>query len=166
MARGCSKLLLAPHHEGRGRLAGRDDQLAAHVTVSRSGADDRVGAGSQVERTASKVAEATDLEDRHVGCVVRLEPDPDRLRKACSRSRSVILYSYGKRAVPVWWEKHQKDLQRFDKLKIYEVPGDTCAELATLAAPAMDLQCTITDGDIWLTSDSASIEIKPSILKP
>ena len=93
-------------------------------------------------------------------------PDPDRLRKACARSRSVILYSYGKRAVPVWWEKHRKDLQRFDKLKIYQVPGDTCAKLATLAAPAMDLQCTVTDGDIWLNSDSASIEVKPTILKP
>ena len=29
-------------------------------------------------------------------------PDRNRLRKACGRSHSVVLYAYGGRAVPVW----------------------------------------------------------------
>ena len=62
-------------------------------------------------------------------------PEPDRLRKACGRSEQVTLYAYGRRAVPVWWEKHAEALARFDNLKIFEIDGDSCTALAALAAP-------------------------------
>ena len=43
-------------------------------------------------------------------------PEESRLRKACNRAREVVLYTYGGRAVPLWWNKHQSKLARFDNL--------------------------------------------------
>ncbi len=90
-------------------------------------------------------------------------PDPERLRKACSRSSQVVLYCYGQRAVPVWWEKHGNALQRFDNLSIYEMPAEACQAIETLVAPGMNLQCSISEGEAWLTSadHSATIKLKP-----
>jgi uncharacterized protein YaeQ len=92
-------------------------------------------------------------------------PEPDRIRKGCSRSQAVLLYCYGQRAVAPWWDKHGKDLQRFDKLKIYQIDADTCDQLTALAEPNMDLQCSITDGETWLSNGSTSVAINPVELK-
>jgi len=91
-------------------------------------------------------------------------PDPERLRKACGRAEQVVLYAYGRRAVPVWWDKHGNALQRFDNLIVREVDGDACQALAAMAAPGMDLQCTISEGEAWLSDGDASVTIKPGLL--
>jgi uncharacterized protein YaeQ len=91
-------------------------------------------------------------------------PDPDRIRKACGRAREVVLYAYGRRAVPVWWEKHGAALRRFDKLKIFEIPGDCCDQLADMVQGSMLLQCTITDGEAWLNCGGLSVNVKPTRL--
>ncbi len=88
-------------------------------------------------------------------------PDPARIRKACGRAREVVLYAYGRRAVPVWWEKHGAALRRFDKLKVFEIPGDCCDQLADMVQGSMLLQCTITDGEAWLTCGDQSVNVKP-----
>ncbi len=91
-------------------------------------------------------------------------PDPERLRKACSRSSQVVLYCYGRRAVPVWWEKHSNALRRFDNLSIYEIPAEACQAIETMVAPGMNLQCTISEGEAWLTAGDHNLAIKPSLL--
>ncbi len=91
-------------------------------------------------------------------------PDPDRLRKACGRAQEVILYAYGDRALSVWWEKHQEALARFRNLRVYAVSDAECAQLAELAAPGLDLQATVTDGELWLAADGASHSLKPRVL--
>jgi uncharacterized protein YaeQ len=91
-------------------------------------------------------------------------PDPDRIRKACGRAREVVLYAYGRRAVPVWWEKHGAALRRFDNLKIFEISGDSCEQLAAMVQGSMLLQCTITDGEAWLTCGDQSVNVKPAPL--
>jgi uncharacterized protein YaeQ len=92
-------------------------------------------------------------------------PDPERLRKACGRSGQVVLYCYGRRAVPVWWEKHSDALQRFKNLKIYEIPAEACSSLESMASAGMSLQCSISEGEAWLSSESDSVGIRPRALK-
>ena len=95
-------------------------------------------------------------------------PEESRLRKACGRADRVILYGYGGRSVPIWWEKNAAALRRKDNLQIFSVDADTSEQLAQLAAASMQLQCTIQDGEVMLTStqgaDSASIQIAPERL--
>jgi uncharacterized protein YaeQ len=92
-------------------------------------------------------------------------PDPDRLRKACSRARQVILYSYGDRAVPVWWDKHRSTLARFEHLAIWQIEDSACKALAAMARPGMSLQCTITEGEAWFSGEQGSISVRPVALK-
>ncbi len=88
-------------------------------------------------------------------------PDPERLRKACGRADEVVLYCYGDRATPVWWEKHAAALARLDKLRVYQVSDETCEALAGLAESGAALQCTIEGGEAWLSAGDASLQIQP-----
>lgn len=92
-------------------------------------------------------------------------PDPDRLRKACGRADRVVLYAYGDRATPVWWQKHGADLQRFDNLTIYQIADPDGQALEVMAAPNMSLQCTIADGEAWFSDAQHSVGIRPTPLK-
>ncbi|MEP3562574.1 MAG: YaeQ family protein [Marinobacter sp.] len=88
-------------------------------------------------------------------------PDEDRIRKACNRSKQVILYTYGGRAVPVWWEKHHNKLARFGNLTIVDLPTEAITELASLAERSMTLQVSIQDGEVTFSNDSSLVSITP-----
>ncbi len=91
-------------------------------------------------------------------------PDASRLRKACGRSESVVLYCYGNRAVPVWWEKISGDLQRFSNLQVVCIADDSMRQLGALSAANMQLQCTIQDGEAMFSGShdgGVSIQIAP-----
>ena len=92
-------------------------------------------------------------------------PDPERLRKACGRADSVILYAYGDRAIPVWWDKHANSLSRLERLQVWQVPDQCMQELTELAAATMQLQCTIEGGEAWLSGDDASVHFSPQQLQ-
>tara|TARA_R110000772_G_scaffold61283_1_gene138095 strand:+ start:85065 stop:85604 length:540 start_codon:yes stop_codon:yes gene_type:complete len=93
-------------------------------------------------------------------------PDPDRLRKACARGQRVVLYMYGDRAVPVWWQKNAAALERFKHLSIWQVPDSSLRNLAQMARPGLQLQCTISDGEVMVSGQGETISITPSPLKP
>jgi uncharacterized protein YaeQ len=92
-------------------------------------------------------------------------PDPDRLRKACGRARSVVLYAYGERSVNVWWEKHAAALERFGNLTIYRISDEDRDSLGALASASMDLQCTISGGELWVTDGVQTVEFRPVLLR-
>jgi uncharacterized protein YaeQ len=92
-------------------------------------------------------------------------PEPDRLRKACAQARQVVLYAYGRRAVPIWWARHGQALARFDKLSVFEIPGACCEQLAGMAAATMTLQCTIEGGEAWFSSADQHVQVAPVQLK-
>jgi uncharacterized protein YaeQ len=92
-------------------------------------------------------------------------PDPERLRKACGRAAEVVLYCYGDRAAPVWWGKHESALQRFAKLRVFQVDDATCNALARLAPTGELLQVTIEGGEAWVSSGDTSLHVVPQSLK-
>jgi len=49
------------------------------------------------------------------------QPDESRIRKACGRSRQVVVVNYGGNAADVWWDKNANALQRVDHLR--DVPA-------------------------------------------
>ena len=92
-------------------------------------------------------------------------PDPDRLRKACGRSRRVVLYCFGERAVSIWWEKHRSKLERFDNLEILQVEQSGSDALAGLSRPSMRLQCTMEGNDAWFSAGDQSAHVTSVHLK-
>jgi len=88
-------------------------------------------------------------------------PEEDRLRKACNRASKVILYTYGGRAVPVWWEKHHHKLERFSNLTIVDLPAEETAALAALAERSMTLQVGIQDGEVTISNEQNLVNLTP-----
>lgn len=91
-------------------------------------------------------------------------PDPDRLRKACGIADQVVLYTYGERRFKVWLDKHSRALERFDNLTINSVSDEECEALEALVAQSasgLELQCTISDNELWLTDGNLTVEAKP-----
>ncbi len=88
-------------------------------------------------------------------------PEEGRLRKACNRARQVILYTYGGRAVPLWWEKHHNKLSRFDNLTIINLPPEATDALAKLVQRGMSFQITVQDGQISVSNEDALVNVTP-----
>lgn len=88
-------------------------------------------------------------------------PEEDRIRKACNQSGQVVLYTYGGRAVPVWWDKHQNSLNRYGNLTVVDLPAEETAELEQLAGRNMAFQVTIQDGQVTFSNDQSLVTVTP-----
>jgi uncharacterized protein YaeQ len=93
-------------------------------------------------------------------------PDERTLRKAAGRAAEVILLAYGGRTVDIWWSKEGKGLARLANLRVYVIDSEQSTALAHLAERSMQLQCTIQDGQIWLTNGAGTdtVLIEPHLL--
>jgi uncharacterized protein YaeQ len=91
-------------------------------------------------------------------------PDERAIRKASGRANQVVVISYG-RAADIWWNENRDKLQRLNNLIVLKLPSETTLALAALASRTMQLQCTIQEGHIMMTSDAGMIEIEPKILQ-
>ena len=92
------------------------------------------------------------------------QPDVKALRKAAGRAERVIVYCYG-RVANLWWKQVKDDLERIDKLSVVQLDSESTSALAALVQRNMPLQCMIQDGEITLSNNIASIQVKPTILK-
>ena len=87
--------------------------------------------------------------------------DAKRIRKGSNRAKQAIIYAYGARTAPVWWESIQGDLARFDNLTISYLSPENTAALAGLANRNMTLQATLQDGLIWIGNSEQTLTITP-----
>jgi uncharacterized protein YaeQ len=87
------------------------------------------------------------------------QPDEKRLSKACSRAEQVFVYSYSA-ASPIWFKGLANKLPRTQKLKIVNIPFETSAALEKLAKRSMQLQCTIQDGQVWITDGADTVLVE------
>lgn len=90
-------------------------------------------------------------------------PDERVIRKACGRARRAVVLSYG-RAANIWWNENRDKLQRLNNLTVINLACETTQALGALACRNMQLQCTIQEGHIMMTSDAGMLEIEPIIL--
>jgi len=92
-------------------------------------------------------------------------PDEKRVRKACHRADRVIIYAYGSRAVPVWWQQNHKDLERFANLSVFGVNKTFSDQLTAMCERTMQLQCTIQDGMAWISNAKDTLQVELEQLK-
>ena len=90
-------------------------------------------------------------------------PTEKDIRKACGRSRQVVVVLYGGRIAAMWWESNSKGLLKLNNLTVINLP-ETQA-LASLAAKSINIGCTIQDGEILVSNDAGSFTITPVMLK-
>lgn len=89
-------------------------------------------------------------------------PDERLIRKACGRSKQVVLMTYG-RSADIWWNENKDKMQRQSNLTVLRLSTETTQTLAVWAQRNMALQCSIQEGDILLTSDAGMLEIEPIV---
>lgn len=86
------------------------------------------------------------------------QPDDRRILKGCGRSEHVIVYSYSA-ASPIWWKQLANKVERAKNLTVINLPSETTAALEKMSQRTMQLQCTIQDGQIWLTDGAETVQV-------
>ncbi|EPF20907.1 MULTISPECIES: YaeQ family protein [Cedecea] len=98
----------------------------------------------------------------HLGIDLWVElglPEERRVKKACSQSAEVALFTYNSRAAQVWWQQNQNRLSQFKNLSIWYLDDEQLAKLSEFGTRTMNLQATIQDGAIWLSDSENNLEI-------
>lgn len=82
--------------------------------------------------------------------------DEKRIRKACGRSKQVVIYTYQDRKATTWWERSKQSLARHDNLRVYHVSADGIEDLVSRN---MQLQCNIDEGTVSISNDDHHMDI-------
>ena len=92
------------------------------------------------------------------------QPDEKRLLKACGRAEHVFVYCYSATS-HIWWKGIANKLERARNLTVINIPAETSAALEKLAKRSMQLQCTIQDGQLWLTDSVDTVLVERETFK-
>jgi uncharacterized protein YaeQ len=87
-------------------------------------------------------------------------PDERVVRKASGRARQVKVYTYGGRSADLWWEQNAPLLARLPNLTVVDVPDDIATAIEALAERTMRLDCTIQEGQVWLSGEGDTIHFE------
>ena len=69
-----------------------------------------------------------------------------------------MVYSYAATS-HIWWKALANKVERCKNLTVINLDADATEQLARMAQRSMQLQCTIQDGQIWLTDGVTTIEV-------
>ena len=89
------------------------------------------------------------------------QPDETRIRKACGRSRQVVVISYGGNAAEIWWNKVGAALNRNKNLTVLDISASTVTELVALLQRGMRLQALVQDGQLQLMNEADAVAVDP-----
>ena len=92
------------------------------------------------------------------------QPDEKRILKACGRAEQVIIYTYSSNS-SIWWNQIGSRIDRAKNLSVINLDAATSLALSKLANRNMQLQCTLQDGQIWVTANDTTIDIEFTVLK-
>jgi uncharacterized protein YaeQ len=92
------------------------------------------------------------------------QPDEKRLLKAAGRSEKVMVYSYSATS-HIWWKQLASKIDRAKNVSVVNIPSEASEALARMAQRSMQLQCTIQDGQIWLTDGTDTVQVDRETLK-
>ena len=88
------------------------------------------------------------------------QPDDRRLMKASGRAERVTVLSYSHSA-PIWWSGIATKITRAGNIAVWQIPASESQALSELAERSMQLQVTVQDGTVWVSSGERSVEITP-----
>ena len=102
----------------------------------------------------------TDFTDRKRVWIEVGQPEDKPLTRACSKADVVKVYAFG-HAADIWWRGIETKLTRLARLEVWRFPSGQAQELATLAERSMQLQATVQEGAITLSSQRGSVHMEP-----
>jgi uncharacterized protein YaeQ len=91
-------------------------------------------------------------------------PDDKRLIRASGRANRVTVYAYGN-STELWWKANAERLGRVRNLTVWRVPTSASESVGQLAERAMQLQCTVQEGQVWFSSAAATVQMEMAELR-
>jgi uncharacterized protein YaeQ len=91
------------------------------------------------------------------------QPEERRIMKASGRAEHVIVYSYSATS-HLWFKSIAKQIDRARNVTVVNIPAETSAQLEKMAKRNMQLQCTIQDGQVWLTDGETTVQVERDTL--
>ena len=88
------------------------------------------------------------------------QPDDKRLMRAAGRAERVTVFSFAN-STPVWWKAIASKLTRASNLVVWQIDAAQSQALAKLAERSMQLQVSVQDGTVWMSTAADSVEITP-----
>lgn len=92
------------------------------------------------------------------------QPDEKRLLKAAGRAENVVVYSYSATS-GIWFKALANKIGRARNVSVINIPAATSAQLERMAQRSMQLQCTIQDGQVWLTDGADTVQVEREVLR-
>ena len=92
-------------------------------------------------------------------------PDERRIRQICGKSKLVSIYTYHGNQGTQLFEGIEKKLDRFEHLNIIHFLIDDSAHLESFVSKGMNLNFTIEDNEIWLSTEADRICVKYKTVK-
>ena len=134
--------------------------LNAHQVQDLCGGDARIGFGAGLSSPDEPDVLLQDFTGRTRLWIEVGQPEDKPLAKACSKADQVILYPFASQA-EVWWRGIQGKLSRLDKLQVWRIPALDAQALTQLAERSMQLQATLQEGVLTLSSTRGSVSVEP-----
>jgi uncharacterized protein YaeQ len=88
------------------------------------------------------------------------QPEDKPMARACSRADRVRVYPFAASA-EVWWRGMAGKVARLPKLEVWRLPAEATQALAAMAERSMQLQATVQDGALTLSSERGSVHLEP-----
>lgn len=142
-----------------------DERMMMRVLAFALNAHEQLAFGKGLSDTDEPDLWQKDLTGRIVHWIEVGQPDDKRLMRASGKSDRVTVYTYG-RGADLWWEGNAGRLNRAKNLAVWSVPADASKAMKNLAARAMQLQCTVQEGQLWFSSAAETAQFSLGSLKP
>ncbi len=133
--------------------------LNAHQVQTLCQGDGTLAFGAGLSDPDDPDASLTDFTGRKRLWIEVGQPEEKPLVRACSRADAVCVYAFH-HAAEVWWRGLQHKVSRLDKLQVWRLPAESTEVLASLAERSMQLQATVHDGMLTLSSAANSVQIE------
>ena len=133
--------------------------LNAHELQDICGGDGQLAFGAGLSDVSDPDVHLTDFTGRKRLWIEVGQPEDKPLSKACSQADAVRVYAFA-HAAEVWWKGIEGKLSRLDKLQVWRLPTESAQALEGLAERSMQLQATIHDGMLTLSSDRGSVSLE------
>ena len=91
------------------------------------------------------------------------QPDEKRIKKACGRSKEVIIYTFKESLSSIWFKQIEKSLNRFKNLHVIYLNIDGDIEL--LKKRSMNIQCNMLDNELTMIDENNSVIITQEVYK-
>jgi uncharacterized protein YaeQ len=88
------------------------------------------------------------------------QPEEKALQRAASQSDGVWVYAFSS-AAEVWWKGIEPKLHRQKKLHVVRIPHQASQAMASMAERSMQLQATLQEGEMTLSSHLGSVHFQP-----